>query len=67
MNREDDKQVLADGRPFIRSAVALLIYTFRRGGYVEVMDAVSSQPQSIEDAYVDADVFPKRLDEDLSK
>ena len=54
MNREDDKAVLAEARPFVRSVVALVIYAFR-------------QVESVPVSYKLADEFLAHLEKDLSE
>ena len=58
MIREDDKRVLAEAWPYIRSSVALLIFTFRQG------DAISIRPD-VKDSYEYADEFLGNLSKDL--
>lgn len=64
MNREDDRQMLGEARPFVRSILAFLLY-LRFGG-----PTTSPRPcnYNIGEAHVDADHFLDRLDkEDLDK
>jgi hypothetical protein len=56
MNRTDDKQVLAEAKPFIRSVLAFLMFTFRGTGLA-----------SIGQCYGDADTFIAELEKDLDK
>jgi hypothetical protein len=63
MNRDDDREILKNARPFIRSVAAFLLY-LRFGGPATANHQCN---YNIGEAHVEADHFLDRLDKDLGK
>ena len=63
MNRQDDRKVLDEARPFVRSILAFLLY-LRFGG---PPTAPKPANYNIGEAYCEADHFLDRLGKDLEK
>lgn len=63
MDRPDDREVLKNARPFIRSIAAFLLY-LRFGGPPTANHQCN---YSIGEAHAEADTFLDRLDKDLEK
>ena len=56
MNRKDDLKVLTESKPFIRGALAFLVYLVK-----------AKHQDQIDDCYATVDVFLKHLEEDLNR
>jgi hypothetical protein len=63
MNRQDDREILKNARPFIRSIAAFLLY-LRFGGPPTANHQCN---YNIGEAHAEADSFIDRLEMDLDK
>lgn len=61
MNREEDRENLAEARPYIRSVVALVLFM----RFARTDESPRTEQDLVDAAYVTADRFLAQLEKDL--